>query len=55
MYIIKTILCYRSFGHFSTNVCAIIGGVFTVASLLDGFLYRSVQVFQQKLEIGKFN
>lgn len=31
------------FTHFLTSVCAIIGGVFTVASLLDGILYKSYQ------------
>ncbi|KAA0201242.1 Endoplasmic reticulum-Golgi intermediate compartment protein 3 [Fasciolopsis buskii] len=28
--------------QFFTNTCAIIGGVFTVASLVDSFIYRSV-------------
>ncbi|THD22008.1 Endoplasmic reticulum-Golgi intermediate compartment protein 3 [Fasciola hepatica] len=31
----------RSLLHFFTNTCAIIGGVFTVASLVDAFIYRS--------------
>ncbi|KAM7537765.1 hypothetical protein Aperf_G00000068138 [Anoplocephala perfoliata] len=31
----------RSFLHFLTNTCAIVGGVYTVASLLDAFVYRS--------------
>ncbi|CAL8104741.1 unnamed protein product [Calicophoron daubneyi] len=31
----------RSFLHFLTNTCAIVGGVFTVASLLDAFIYHS--------------
>ncbi|XP_043287548.1 endoplasmic reticulum-Golgi intermediate compartment protein 3 isoform X2 [Venturia canescens] len=44
----------KSFGHFATNVCAIIGGVFTVAGLIDSFLYHSVRVIQ-KHELGKFN
>lgn len=30
----------KSFLHFLTNVCAIVGGVITVASLLDNFIYR---------------
>ncbi|KAB0797586.1 hypothetical protein PPYR_06649 [Photinus pyralis] len=42
----------KSFGHFATNVCAIIGGVFTVAGLIDSMLYNSVK-FVQKIEIGK--
>nr|CDS26476.1 endoplasmic reticulum Golgi intermediate [Hymenolepis microstoma] len=31
----------RSFLHFLTNTCAIVGGVYTVTSLLDAFVYRS--------------
>ncbi|KAL5109727.1 Endoplasmic reticulum-Golgi intermediate compartment protein 3 [Taenia crassiceps] len=31
----------KSFLHFLTNTCAIVGGVYTVASLLDAFVYRS--------------
>nr|CAD7255969.1 unnamed protein product [Timema shepardi] len=45
----------KSFGHFATNVCAIIGGVFTVASLIDAFIYRSIKAIQKKIEIGKVN
>lgn len=45
----------RSFGHFLTNVCAIIGGVYTVAGLLDTFLYHSVKLIQKKIELGKLN
>ncbi|XP_063993800.1 endoplasmic reticulum-Golgi intermediate compartment protein 3 [Diachasmimorpha longicaudata] len=44
----------KSFGHFATNVCAIIGGVFTVAGLIDTFLYHSVRAIQ-KQELGKFS
>ncbi|KAL0274450.1 UNVERIFIED_CONTAM: hypothetical protein PYX00_006870 [Menopon gallinae] len=43
----------RSIGHFLTNICAIIGGVFTVASLIDGLLYHSVKVIQEKIDLGK--
>lgn len=42
----------RSFGHFATNVCAIIGGVYTVAGLIDSLLYNSVKLMQ-KMELGK--
>uniref|UniRef100_A0A0X3NWI7 Endoplasmic reticulum-Golgi intermediate compartment protein 3 n=1 Tax=Schistocephalus solidus TaxID=70667 RepID=A0A0X3NWI7_SCHSO len=37
----------KSFLHFLTNTCAIIGGVFTVASLLDAFIYRSLCLFEK--------
>ncbi|XP_017784740.1 PREDICTED: endoplasmic reticulum-Golgi intermediate compartment protein 3 [Nicrophorus vespilloides] len=45
----------RSFGHFITNLCAIIGGIYTVASLIDAMVYRSVQLIQKKIELGKLN
>jgi hypothetical protein len=45
----------RSFGHFATNVCAIIGGVYTVAGLIDTLLYYSVKIIQKKIELGKLN
>ncbi|KAL3313161.1 Endoplasmic reticulum-Golgi intermediate compartment protein 3 [Cichlidogyrus casuarinus] len=31
----------RSFLHFLVNTCAIIGGIYTVASMIDALLYRS--------------
>lgn len=45
----------RSFGHFITNLCAIIGGIYTVAGLLDTLVYHSVKMIQKKIELGKFN
>lgn len=44
---------HRSFMHFLTGVCAIIGGIFTVAGIIDSLVYRSSRVIQQKLELGK--
>ncbi|XP_043946036.1 endoplasmic reticulum-Golgi intermediate compartment protein 3 [Protopterus annectens] len=43
----------RSFTHFLTGVCAIIGGVFTVAGLIDCLLYHSARAIQKKIELGK--
>jgi len=43
----------KSVGHFATNLCAIVGGVFTVASLLDAFIFHSVRAIQKKIELGK--
>lgn len=43
----------RSFGHFATSICAIIGGVFTVAGILDTLLYHSLNAIQKKIELGK--
>lgn len=42
----------KSFSHFITNVCAIIGGVFTVAGILDSILYNSMRLMK-KVELGK--
>ncbi|CAG9784479.1 unnamed protein product [Diatraea saccharalis] len=43
----------RSIGHFATNICAIIGGVFTVAGIFDTLLYHSLNAFQNKILLGK--
>ncbi|KAI9278389.1 endoplasmic reticulum vesicle transporter-domain-containing protein [Phascolomyces articulosus] len=40
-----------TFASFLTGVCAIIGGIFTVASIVDGFLYRASM--HQKRAMGK--
>jgi len=45
----------KSFTHFLTGVCAIIGGVFTVAGLVDSVMYHSARLLQAKIEIGKVN
>ncbi|KAL4332311.1 hypothetical protein GQ457_07G020570 [Hibiscus cannabinus] len=42
-----------SFFHFLTNVCAIVGGVFTVSEMLDSSIYCGQKVFKKKMEIGK--
>ncbi|KAK1279697.1 Protein disulfide isomerase-like 5-4 [Acorus gramineus] len=42
----------RSFSHFLTNICAIIGGVFTVAGILDSILHNTFRLMK-KVEIGK--
>ncbi|XP_018810986.1 protein disulfide-isomerase 5-3-like [Juglans regia] len=42
----------KSFSHFITNVCAIIGGVFTVAGILDSILYNTIKMMK-KVELGK--
>ena len=43
----------KSLGHFLTGLCAIIGGVFTVAGILDKLIYTSTRLIEQKIEIGK--
>ncbi|PKA65118.1 Protein disulfide-isomerase 5-4 [Apostasia shenzhenica] len=43
-----------SFLHFLTSVCAIIGGVFTVAGIIDSFVYHGHRAIKKKAELGKF-
>ena len=43
----------KSFGHFATGLCAIIGGVFTVAGLIDKIFYTSSRLLEEKLQLGK--
>ncbi|PWA82741.1 Endoplasmic reticulum vesicle transporter, C-terminal [Artemisia annua] len=42
----------KSFSHFITNVCAIIGGVFTVAGIFDSLLHNTMRLVK-KFELGK--
>ncbi|GAU34375.1 hypothetical protein TSUD_217150, partial [Trifolium subterraneum] len=40
-----------SFLHFLTNVCAIVGGVFTVSGILDSFIYHGQKAIKKKMEL----
>ena len=42
-----------SFASFLTQICAIIGGVFTVTGLIDGFIFHGGNTLRKKMEIGK--
>jgi hypothetical protein len=42
----------RHWYHFLTTTCAIIGGVFTVAGIIDAILHNSFK-FAKKMELGK--
>ncbi|XP_009135698.1 protein disulfide-isomerase 5-3 [Brassica rapa] len=42
----------KSFSHFITNLCAIIGGVFTVAGIIDSVLHNTIRLIK-KVELGK--
>ncbi|XP_058779860.1 protein disulfide-isomerase 5-4-like [Vicia villosa] len=42
----------KSFSHFITNVCAIIGGVFTVAGIVESIFHNTVRIMR-KIELGK--
>jgi len=43
----------KSFAHFVTGVCAIIGGIFTVAGIIDTLIYHSLKNLK-KDRIGKY-
>lgn len=42
------------FLHFVTNVCAIVGGVFTVSGIIDGLFYHTHKLIKKKIDLGKF-
>ncbi|XP_061982336.1 uncharacterized protein LOC133702128 isoform X1 [Populus nigra] len=44
-----------SFLHFMTSVCAIIGGIFTIAGIIDSFIYYGQRAITKKVGIGKFS
>lgn len=44
---------HRSIGHFATNVCAIVGGIFTVAGIIDTLVYHSLNAIHNKMVLGK--
>lgn len=43
----------RSLAHFLTGVCAIVGGIFTVAGMIDAILYQSSRALKKKIDLGK--
>eukprot|EP00658_Telonema_sp_P-2_P022599 TRINITY_DN19035_c0_g1_i1.p1 TRINITY_DN19035_c0_g1~~TRINITY_DN19035_c0_g1_i1.p1 ORF type:complete len:480 (-),score=108.79 TRINITY_DN19035_c0_g1_i1:288-1727(-) len=45
----------RSFTHFLTSVCAIVGGVFTVVGIVDAVVHASVRSLEQKDGMGKLS
>ena len=40
------------FLHFITQLCAIIGGVFTVAGMVDRFIYAGMSATQRRVQLG---
>eukprot|EP00906_Rhabdomonas_costata_P008800 RCo012494 len=44
---------HRSALHFLTNLCSIVGGVFTVAGIVDRLLYHSLRNLRKRMEGGK--
>lgn len=45
---------YRSFGHFLTSVCAIVGGVYTVMGLVDSATHSLVTWWERRRKYGNF-
>ena len=45
----------KTFAAFLTQICAIIGGVFTVTGLFDGAVFHGSAALRKKMEIGKQN
>ncbi|XP_052192544.1 uncharacterized protein LOC127801428 [Diospyros lotus] len=45
---------HAPFLHFVTYLCAIIGGIFTVAGIVDSFIYHGKRAVKKKIEIGKY-
>ena len=43
----------KTFAGFLTQLCAIIGGVFTVTGLLDALIFHGGNTLRKKMEIGK--
>ncbi|KAJ8466362.1 hypothetical protein OPV22_028914 [Ensete ventricosum] len=44
----------QSILHFLTQLCAIIGGVFTVSGIIDAFVYHGARTIKKKRELGKY-
>ncbi|CAO3590998.1 unnamed protein product [Absidia cylindrospora] len=42
----------KSLASVLVSICAIVGGIFTVASIVDGFLYKAATL-QKKNQMGK--
>lgn len=43
----------RSWSSFLTGVCAVVGGVYTIAALLDAFVFHAERRMARKNAIGK--
>ena len=41
------------FYHFITSLCAIVGGMYTIFSLLDSFVYTGSKMLKKKAALGK--
>jgi len=45
----------RPLSHFLTQLCAILGGVFTVAGIIDRLVYTGTRLIEKKLQMNKLS
>eukprot|EP01015_Nassula_variabilis_P016571 TRINITY_DN2548_c0_g1_i3.p1 TRINITY_DN2548_c0_g1~~TRINITY_DN2548_c0_g1_i3.p1 ORF type:complete len:103 (-),score=27.12 TRINITY_DN2548_c0_g1_i3:43-351(-) len=45
----------ESISHFLVQICAIIGGIFTVAGIVDSLIHKSVRKLLKKAQEGKLS
>ncbi|RKO97708.1 hypothetical protein CXG81DRAFT_15256 [Caulochytrium protostelioides] len=45
----------KPLSHFLTDVCAIVGGIFTVAGIINSFVYTAEKTLKRKMDLGKAN
>merc|ERR1719229_476577 len=43
----------ETLSHFLVQICAVIGGIFTVAGILDSLLHKSIVHLAKKAQFGK--
>lgn len=43
----------KAWYKFLTTTCAVVGGVFTVAGILDSLLHTGLSAVKKKVELGK--
>lgn len=43
----------EKFSHFLVQICAVVGGIFTVAGVLDSLLHKSIVHLAKKAQLGK--
>jgi len=44
----------QSFAHFVTSTCAIVGGVLTIASIVDGLAFTTTQALKKGSGSGSY-
>jgi hypothetical protein len=52
---VKFTMRKESFFRFLVQICAIIGGIFTVAGIIDAVIHKSMVAILKKAELGKLS